>query len=166
MTIMSEPTLPDSRATGDADFLDRLRREELRVDTTELADNPFERKANWRSTVRATGTRAWAAGALAIAVLMVAWHLQPQGSPTDDVVASSPDGIVRLTAADPRSLRKQIVDDLRATGVQAAGYEQLGINGIDADLPLPIPTLVVSALQKHRIPPPADGSLRIVITTQ
>jgi hypothetical protein len=164
MRRMSDQIPPDARTTDDADFLDRLRREELRVvNPAELAGNPFEPKATWRSAVRKTGTRGWAAGALAIAVLMLAWHLRPQGS-TDDVVPSSPDGIARLTAADPRALRQQIVGELHAAGVDAAGYEQLGINGVDADLPQPTALAVLTILHKHRIPAPANGALRIEIS--
>jgi hypothetical protein len=164
MKRMSDQTPPDSPTPQEAEFLDRLRREELRVvDLSALADNPFERKATWRSAFRGSGTRAWVAGALAVAVLMLAWQLRPQGS-SEDTVRTSPDGIARLTAANPRSLRQQIVAELHAAGVQAAGYEQLGITGIDADLPQPTPPEVLAILQKHRIPAPPNGALRIEIT--
>nr|ALS91016.1 MetaGeneMark_Unknown Function [uncultured bacterium] len=162
MGRMIEQPPTDSRPTDDMDFLDRLRREELHVNTAELAGNPFESKATWRTAIRKTGTRGWAAGALAIAVLMLAWHLRPHES-ADEVIVASPDGIARLTAADPRALRQQIVAELHDAGVQAAGYEQLGVNGVDADLPLPTAPAVLAVLKKHRVPAPADGSLRIEI---
>lgn len=166
MGRMIELPPPDSRpTTEDTDFLDRLRREELHVNTADLAGNPFESKATWRSAFRKTGTRGLAAGALAIAVLMLAWNLRPHGS-AEEVIAASPDGVARLTAADPHALRQQIVDELRAAGTStAAGYEQLGVNGVDADLPLPIDPAVLAVLKKHRIPAPADGALRIEITS-
>src|SRR5690242_5269540 len=114
---------------------------DMRVDPAALAGNPFERKASWRNAFRATGSRGWAAAALAIGVLVLGYRLQPTAS-TDSspssVAQTSSDDVAHLTAADPRALRDQIVSDLRAAGVQPSPYEQLGINGIDADLPRPL----------------------------
>jgi hypothetical protein len=147
---------------------------EVHVDPAALAGNPFERKASWRNAFRATGSRGWAAAALAIGVLVLGYRLQPGASSDTSsatnsaatIDATSPDGVAHLTAADPRALRDQIVSDLRTAGVQPSPYEQLGINGIDADLPRPLTPEVRAALDKHHIPVPPNGTLRIEIATQ
>jgi hypothetical protein len=133
------------------------------IDATALEGNPFDRKGpTWRTAMRATGTRGWAAAALAVAVLLLGWHLSPKTS-TSEIARASLDGVVRLEAADPRALRRQIVAELDAVGVQANGYAQLGIDGVDADLTLPVSADVQRVLASHQIPAPADGSLRIEI---
>jgi hypothetical protein len=152
------------------EFVVRAEREGTPVDVSELRENPFARGARSRSVLRAlSGSRGLGAAALAVAVLLLGWKLRPveQGAPTAPVStlgAVSPDGIVRLKAADPRSLRLQVVEELRAAGVQASGYEQLGIEGIDADLPRPVPDAVSKALERHAVPVPLDGALRIQIS--
>ncbi len=47
--------------------------------------------------------------------------------------------VTQLIAADPSALKQQIVDDLRAAGVEAIGYDRLGLSGVDAQLPRPVP---------------------------
>jgi hypothetical protein len=134
-----------------------------RVDAAALEGNPFDRKGpTWRTAMRATGTRGWAAAALAVAVLLLGWHLSPKTS-TSEIARASLDGVVRLESADPKALRRQIVAELGAAGVQANGYAQLGIDGVDADLPLPVSPDVQRVLASHQIPAPADGALRIEI---
>jgi hypothetical protein len=54
---------------------------------------------------------------------------------------------------------------LRAAGVEATGYEALGVHGIDADLPRPITSETRRVLQQFSLPEPADGVLRIEIRT-
>jgi hypothetical protein len=133
------------------------------VDAAMLEGNPFDRKGpTWRTAMRATGTRGWAAAALAVAVLLLGWHLSPKTS-TSDIARASLDGIVRLEAANPTALRQQIVGELRGVGVEANGYAQLGIEGVDADLPLPVSADIQRVLASHQIPTPADGALRIEI---
>jgi hypothetical protein len=133
------------------------------IDPTALEGNPFDRKGpTWRTAMRATGTRGWAAAALAVAVLLLGWHLSPKTS-TSEIARASLDGVVRLKAADPGALRQQIVAELGSVGVQANGYAQLGIDGVDADLALPVSTDVQRVLASHQIPTPANGLLRIEI---
>jgi hypothetical protein len=142
---------------------------EMRVDPAALAGNPFERKASWRNAFRGTGSRGWGAAALAVGVLVLGWRLQPTASTdgsTAPVAATSPDGVARLSSSDPRALRDQIASDLRAAGVQPSPYEQLGINGIDAELPRPLTPEVRAVLDKHRIPVPPTGTLRIEIAAR
>jgi len=137
--------------------------EKTRVDAAALAGNPFDRKQDWRSTFRATGRRGLVAAAMAVAVLALAWNLRP----TSDTSAAPFDvvnGTVRVTASDPRALKQQIVADLAAAGAQANGYEQLGVIGIDADLPRPLTAEARAVLDKHRLAAPANGILRIEIS--
>jgi hypothetical protein len=69
----------------------------------------------------------------------------------------------QLQSRDPAALKRQIIDELRAAGVVATGYEALDVQGIDADLPQPLTPEVRSVLAKHDIPVPRDGVLRIEI---
>jgi hypothetical protein len=135
------------------------------VDATALAGaNPFERKQDWRTTFRRTGSRGLAAAALAVAVLVLAWNLRPAAS-SSDAGFTVVSGTVHLTAPNPRTLKQQIVADLHAVGVDANGYEQLNTIGIDADLPRPLTADARAILDKHRIPAPPDGVLRVEIST-
>jgi hypothetical protein len=93
------------------------------------------------------------------------WHLRP-ATPPDEVVRDSPDGIVRLAAANPWALTEQIVDELRAAGIEANGYRQLGVSGIDADLPRPLTPEIRGVLDKHGIPVPESGVLNVEILAQ
>jgi hypothetical protein len=152
------------------EFVVKAEREGTPVDVSELRENPFERRARPRSLLKALGSsRGLGVGALAVAVLVLGWKLRPAdvvAPPVPDSPDStlSNDGIVRLKAADPRALRMQIVDELRAAGAQVSGYEQLGVQGIDADLPRPVPQLVGNVLERHALPVPRDGGLRIQIS--
>jgi hypothetical protein len=68
-----------------------------------------------------------------------------------------------LRAADPVRVQRDLLGELRAAGVTAAGYERLGREGIDADLPRPLPARVRATLERYHIPVPADGTLQIEI---
>lgn len=135
----------------------------IRVNPSALDGNPFERRRTWRAVLTGMGSRGWAAAALAIAVLMLAGHLRPR-DPVDVESTVAPVGGTHLYAADPRALRMQLVAELREAGVEASGYAQLGINGVDADLPRPVPPQVRRVLERHGIPVPADGVLRVSIS--
>lgn len=152
-------TAPD----GQDDRIDPARLEGRPVDVSELRANPFDRRARRGSLLRGTGARALFAAALAAAVLTLAWKLQPGASPDSTPRVAVLDGPVTLRSAQPRELRERIVDELRAAGVQAEGYEQLGVNGVDAELPRPLPAEVRAVLERHHIPVPADGALRVQI---
>jgi hypothetical protein len=104
------------------------------------------------------GLAAAALAAVAIAGLYLVVSLEPE-----TVVRGTPDGMVRVAAPDPAALKQQLIEDLRAVGVSATGYEILGRHGVDADLPQPLPEDVRHVLDKHGIPPPADGVLRVEI---
>jgi hypothetical protein len=104
----------------------------------------------------------WAhAAALAFLAFALAWFLRPV---EEAERARSVDGdTVTLEAADPVALKKQLLDELHAAGVPATGYERFGTEGIDADLPQPVPEEVRAILQKHGIEVPEDGVLKIEI---
>src|SRR5690348_14186809 len=111
-----------ARARGSNGALDKM---DPAVDAAALEGNPFDRKGpTCRTAMGATGTRGWAAAALAVAVLLLGWHLSPQPS-TSELARTSLDGIVRLESPQPQALRQQIVAELGAVGVQANGYAQL-----------------------------------------
>jgi hypothetical protein len=85
---------------------------------------------------------------------------------TEPVVRGMPDGIVRISAPDPAALKHELVEELHAAGVSATGYELLGRHGVDADLPQPLTDAVRRVLEKHDIPAPPDGVLRVEIVTE
>jgi hypothetical protein len=72
-------------------------------------------------------------------------------------------GVVELEAADPRALKQRLIQELRDAGVNAGGYERLNRVGVDADLPVPVPTKVRRVLEHHHIPVPSDGALVVEI---
>jgi hypothetical protein len=152
------------------EFVVRAEREGTPVDVSELLENPFGRRARPRSLLKSlAGSRGLGVAALAVAVLVLGWKLRPAegiapAAPGSAHGTASTDGVVRLKSADPRSLRLQIVEELRAAGAPASGYEQLGVEGVDADLPRPVPESVGKVLERHSVPVPRDGTLRIQIS--
>jgi hypothetical protein len=98
---------------------------------------------------------------LAIGASLV-FQWQPRG-PSSDVVRGDDRGIVHLTANDPARMKRDILAELRAAGIEATGYEALDVHGIDADLPLPVSAEVRRVLDAHGIATPADGVLRVEI---
>jgi hypothetical protein len=130
------------------------------VDPDALKGDPFAKQATFWSSLRAS-SRAWMAGAIAIGVLFLAWRFSAPIS--SEVTRPTQSGPVRLQAADPSALKAQIVEELRVAGVEAIGYDRLGLSGVDAKLPDPISAPVRAALEKHRIPLPADGIVRVEI---
>ncbi len=103
--------------------------------------------------------------AAAIAFVSIGLFLLLQPSDQQEIVRGSHDGIVTVEAANPVALRDRISSELRAVGISATAYERLGMQGLDADLPQPISAPVREILDKHHLPVPADGVLKIEITT-
>lgn len=131
------------------------RREEALIQRA-LDEGLIQRKARTRP--------AWALP-LAAGVLLVfgvGMFLRMQPMPPS-VVRGDDKGVVQLTAADPASLKRALLAELRAAGVDASGYEALGVHGIDAELTLPPTPAVQRVLDKYDIPVPADGGLHIEI---
>jgi len=87
---------------------------------------------------------------------------QQVAAPPPSVVVASP--VAHLAASDPALLKQQIVDELRAAGVEAIGYDRMELSGVDARVPQPLTSGVRGVLDKYGIPPPSDGLLRVEIT--
>ena len=141
------------------------------VDPHALEGDPFARRATFLSSLRASG-RGWVAAAIAIGVLLLGWQFRVplSQSVTQGGAASGPpaapatDQTSRLRAADPAALKQQLVDELHAAGVEAIGYDRLGLSGVDAKLPTPVPAAARATLEKYAIRVPADGVIRVEIT--
>lgn len=153
------------------------------VDPRALEGDPFARRATFLSSLRASG-RGWVAAAIAIGVLLLGWQFRAplSQSVTQGVNEGVAQGVVqggagsnpppatptpqtaRLHAADPAALKQQLVDELRAAGIEAIGYDRLGLSGVDAKLPTPVPEAVRATLAKYAIGVPADGVVRVEIT--
>jgi hypothetical protein len=141
------------------------------VDPRALEGDPFARRATLLSSLRAS-SRGWVAAAIAIGVLALGWQFRAplSQSVTGGVASTSPPATpataqtARLRAADPVALKQQLVDELRAAGVDAIGYDRLGLSGVDAKLPTPVPDAVRATLAKYAVGVPADGVVRIEIT--
>jgi hypothetical protein len=127
---------------------------------------PARVRPQWKRVARSNRLLSWpalgayTALACSAVVAFILWH------PTrrSEVVRGAPEGIVVLHAGEPRELKQQILRELRAAGIPAQGYERLGAQGIDADLPQPLPQSVRAVLARHHIPVPHDGVLRLEIT--
>lgn len=130
-------------------LLERARREGL-LPTTRSG-------TRWRGVSR-TGV------ALAASLILVVAASLLLHDPSAPEVLRSADGVIRLESRDPVVLKTQIVAALRAEGVSVTGYERLGVQGIDADLPMPLPPGVRAVLLRHGIQAPADGVLRLEIS--
>jgi hypothetical protein len=150
------PDLPAHDPQREAELLARAQREGL-IDPSRL-----HRRPRWLgSASRPAVTLAYAA---AIALLSVGLFLFLRTGHEPEVVRGTHDGIVTIEARDPVALQERLVRELRAAGISATGYERLGFQGVDADLPRPIPQSVREVLEKHHVPIPGDGSLRVEIT--
>ena len=136
------------------------------VDPSALEGDPFARRATFLSSLRASG-RGWVAAAIAIGVLVLGWQFRvplTQGVVGGPPASPAPSQTARLHAADPAALKQQLVDELRAAGVEAIGYDRLGLSGVDARLPTPVPAAARATLEKYAIRVPADGVIRVEIT--
>jgi hypothetical protein len=147
--------VPEQDAQREAQLLERARREGL-IDPAELT-----RRARRRLRPAAIG--GWTALAASIAGIAVALGFFMRGAPPMEHSRGVREHVLRVEAADPAALKMQILDELRAAGVRATGYEQLGIEGIDANLPQPVPPGVRDVLTRHHLSVPSDGVLRIEI---
>jgi hypothetical protein len=102
------------------------------------------------------------AAAVVACLGLALWSLQ-QHPDEGFIVRSATDGIIRVDAADPRRLKQQMLADLRSAGITANGYEHLGSEGIDAELPPVLTPAMANVLERYDLPAPADGVLRMEI---
>jgi hypothetical protein len=109
--------------------------------------------------------RRWPAflAAAAIAGLAIGLTLHMRTEAPAPVTRGSPAGIARITDKDPKQLQQELIRELKAAGVRASGYESFGRQGVDADLPTPLPGQVREILARHGITPPADNVLQLEI---
>lgn len=158
--IQRNVQVPDVPVAGrdprrEAELLERARREGL-IDPTQLTRRR-------RRLMRPAGVAGWMALAASLAGVAVALALLLHGGPQKEHFRGTPESVVRIEAADPTALKMQILDELRAAGVSATGYEALGVEGIDADLPQPVPPRVREVLARHHLTAPEGRELRIEI---
>jgi hypothetical protein len=146
--------VPEQDAQREAQLLERARREGL-IDPAALT-----RRAR---RLRPAVIGGWTALAASIAGIAVALGFFMRGAPPMEHFRGVREHVLRVEAADPAALKMQILDELRAAGVRATGYEQLGVEGIDANLPQPVPPSVRDVLTRHHLSVPSDGVLRIEI---
>jgi hypothetical protein len=113
---------------------------------------------SWKSTSWRPLLAAAALGAFAFGI---AWQFR--GAQDVAIVRDAQPEPVRLEDSKPAELQRQILAELRDAGINATGYESLGVHGLDADLPQPVPPEVQRLLLSHGVPLPEDGVLRIEI---
>jgi hypothetical protein len=157
-----EQELEDAAASEGLPEIDPARASELiarAVAEGLLAPRPTPVRAVWNR--RFGGTRFMAAAV--VVVVAVAVGLLRFMQPPPESFRGAHNGTIRLEARDPPALKRRLIEELSAAGVEASGYERLGHVGLDADLPQPVPPQVRQVLERHHIPIPADGALIIEI---
>ncbi len=147
--------LPEHDPQREAELLARARREGL-IHPSMLRGRP-----RWLSSM----ARPAVAYAAAIVFASVGLLLFLRAGHEQEIVRGTRNGIVTIEAQDPAALKERLVKELRSVGVSATGYERLGIPGVDADLPQPIPQPVRDVLERHHLPIPDDGVLKVEITS-
>jgi hypothetical protein len=122
-------------------------------------------RANGLLVARRTQTPGLRLGLAAAAVVCVALGFWLVQRPQDDafVVRSATNGTIHIEAKNPQALKQRLLGDLRAAGVAANGYQRLGSEGIDADLPPVLNDKVAAVLDHYGLAPPTDGVLRVEI---
>jgi hypothetical protein len=101
--------------------------------------------------------------AAAIAGLALTLTLQMRTESPVPVTRGSSSSIARIQDEHPKELQQQLIRELRSVGVQARGYESFGRPGIDADLPVPLPSAVREILARHGITAPRGNVLQLEI---
>ncbi len=102
-----------------------------------------------------------AASALACVVVGVTLHMRAQAP--SPVLRGGENALIQIRAADPLQLKRTLIRELDAAGVHASGYERLGREGLDADLPEPLPAAVREVFDRHGIPVPKGTVLQVEI---
>ncbi|HEY1890903.1 MAG TPA: hypothetical protein VGG63_10880 [Steroidobacteraceae bacterium] len=147
--------VPERDAQREAQLLERARREGL-IDPTALTRRT-------RRLMRPAAIRALVALAAGVGGIAVALTFFLHGAPRTEHLRGAREEVTRIQSPDPTALKMQILDELRAAGVRATGYEQLGVEGIDASLPEPVPPRVRAVLTRHHLSVPTNGVLKVEI---
>ena len=113
---------------------------------------------NWRFAGMRFGMAAAAVLIVAVGVGLLRYTLPPA-----EVFRGAQNGTIRLETRNPAALKRRLIEELSAAGVEVSGYERLGHVGIDADLPQPVSPQVRQVLERHHVLVPADGTLIIEI---
>ena len=143
-------------AQREAQLLERARRDGL--------IRPAQRTGRSGRLLKPVKAGGWVGLAAALAGIAVALAvLFHGGEPRSEHFRSARESVIRIEAPDPTALKMEIIDELHAAGVAATGYESLGVEGIDAQLPEPVPPRVRDVLTRHHLGVPNSGALRIEI---
>lgn len=112
----------------------------------------------WRQRLVPPGLR-WAP-ALAVLVLGAALLVgQQTPAPTVPTEVERGPALQQLSVADPVQRQQQLLQALRAAGLDAHGFERLGRRGVDIELPVPLPPAQAQALQREGLQPTGGPSL-------
>jgi hypothetical protein len=117
---------------------------------------PAATPAKWREL-------RWVALAAAVVCVAIGVSLQMRTGPATIVVRGDTSAVVHLRTRHPLRLKQDLLRELNAVGVRATGYESLGRQGIDAEVPVPLPEAVRRVLERHAIPQPAGNVLQLDI---
>jgi hypothetical protein len=112
-----------------------------------------------------TGGRVLAAAA-AVAFLAIGLTLFLRTGSEQETYRGTHEGVVTIEAASPATFKNELIAQLRAAGIAATGYERFGLQGVDAELPNPISPQVRAVLERHHLPAPQDGVLKVEITAR
>lgn len=106
----------------------------------------------------------WVALAAMVTVVAIgmSWMYRPAADTM--IVRGGADEVVRIEVADPAAAQGRLLAELRAEGIEGAGYEMLGRYGIDADLPARLTAGQRQLLRRYRISEPADRILKLEFT--
>lgn len=108
----------------------------------------------------------WAALAATVACVVVGLALQMHTAGPVATLRGDASAVVRIRAEDPLRLKQELLRELNAAGIHAVGYQDLGRQGIDADLPTPLPDAVRSILERHAVPLPSGNVLQLEIESR
>ena len=153
------PSLAATRAVAAGEASHDAAREARLLERARAAGRLETRRGPFRWRVFRGWPALGAVTALACAAVIGVLVLRP----TPEITRSAAGGVFVLRAADPARVQRELLGELRAAGVHANGYERLGREGIDADLPQPVPDRVRAILERYHIPLPAEGILQVEI---
>jgi hypothetical protein len=150
-----DPAAPDDRI---ARLLGRARAEGVlaapSATAPPLSSPQHRRRQAWAG--------ALAAGVAGLVITLLLRSPDDQGAPKgmpEAVLRGAP--VQQLQAADPQQRRQQLLQALRAAGLDAHSFDRLGRAGLDIALPVPLPAAQARALADLGIADPHGPSLQI-----